>query len=55
MRVMEIEISGSPYERGLQYGKSCKGLIDVCISNYQQYIPRYWYGLECGVQISDGI
>ena len=38
MRVMEIEISGSPYERGLQYGKSCKGLIDVCISNYQQYI-----------------
>lgn len=55
MRVMEIEISGSPYERGLQYGKSCKGLIDVCISNYQQYI-YHDTGMDWNVrQISDGI
>ncbi|MGI6141779.1 MAG: C45 family autoproteolytic acyltransferase/hydrolase [Caldicoprobacterales bacterium] len=38
MHVKEIEIFGGPYERGLQYGKSCKSEIDTCISNYQKYI-----------------
>lgn len=38
MDVLNIEISGSPYERGVEYGQKARKQIDICISNYEQYI-----------------
>jgi len=38
MEARVIEISGKPYDRGVQYGKQAKDLIDICISNYSRYI-----------------
>ena len=38
MDVRIVEISGTPYERGVQYGKQAKDLIDICVDNYKRYV-----------------